>query len=168
MKVDPWLSSVVQRLEAERYTVYEGGEEGAGDFALVARRSRFELSKFGYSETFFVFDRFNSILAKRMREFSADAFAHALRTRTCPLPCGLFEFVACFAVALADQAEAAAVKMVRQETPPRHWAAVEFPVIFEQRQQKLHYLEKTPLWGSAYYRGFRKTVNRLLGEVSAD
>jgi hypothetical protein len=164
---DAWLRKIQQNLAEAKYVLYPRGGEMDHDHALVARRSCFQLSKFGFSETFFVFEEFDTVTSKQMGEFSAAAFAHALRTRKCFLPRGLFEFVACFAVAITDRPQAAAVQMVREQTPPRHWTSVEFPVIYDRARDQLHYLEKTPLWGGAYYRGFRKTVQRLLGDVSS-
>jgi hypothetical protein len=44
--------------------------------------------------------------------------------------------------------------------------SAEIPVVYDQTLGKLSYFEKTPVWGFAYYRGFRLKIRRLLGETS--
>jgi hypothetical protein len=51
---------------------------------------------------------------------------------------------------------------VREEAPPKHWAANEIPVVYDAATNRLHYFEKTPVWGAAYYKGFRKLIVELL------
>jgi hypothetical protein len=58
--------------------------------------------------------------------------------------------------------DARAVEVIKAENPPKHWASAEIPVVFNLRSKELYFFEKTPLWGSAYYDGFRKMIKRLL------
>ena len=52
---------------------------------------------------------------------------------------------------------------VRNDAPPKHRAASEIPVVYDTTQRQLHYFEKTPMWGAAYYKGFRKQIGQFLG-----
>ena len=38
------------------------------------------------------------------------------------------------------------------------------PIVYDETEGRLYYFEKTPIWGAAYYRGFRKKIRQLLGE----
>ena len=128
----------------------------------VARRTRFELTKFGFSETFFVFREFESIGTDALRRFSGDAFKLACQSKTISLPCGIFESVWCFAVAITNRVEDAVIADVRNGAPTKHFAAAEIPAVFRRTDGKLYYFEKTPLWGAAYYAGFRSQIQRYL------
>jgi len=99
-----------------------------------------------------------------MRPFSADAFRCAKQHKKIPLPCGLFEGVCCFAIAVTQAVDEATQQSVRNEKPPEHWAAGEIPVVYDQVQGKLYYFERTPLWGAAYYAGFRGQIEQFLGK----
>jgi hypothetical protein len=155
-----WFKSAWQRLRDNGFVFLEHTD--AKDFAGVARRSRFELTKFGYCETFYIFKEFEYLDADAMRQFSAEAFRYAKAHRKCFLPCGLFEAVFSFAVATADRVRLEAERMIRNDVPPKHWAAAEMRVAYDEGRDELFYLEKTPLWGAAYYSGFRKQIRRFL------
>ena len=157
-----WLQTTLQDLSRDGFVVSENVGHADGTMRAVARRTRFELTKFGFSETFFIFREFASIDAAALRKFSADAFALAKRSKAVPLPCGLLECVWCFAVAIAGRVESAVADSVRNDAPTKHWAAAEIPVVLNQAEGRLYYFEKTPLWGAAYYRGFRTKIKRYL------
>jgi hypothetical protein len=163
--VDAWLNSARNNLSAGGFVILDDVSYDGRAFPLVARRTRFELTKFGFSESFFVFCEFDRLTTAEVREFSADAYRYAKQHKTIPLPCGLFESVWCYAIALAEAVDEATLDSIRSETPPKHWASAEIPVIYDQARHRLFYFEKTPLWGSAYYAGFRKQILKLLGGI---
>jgi hypothetical protein len=158
-----WLSRACKRLEANGFVILEDVAFEGQTFAVAARRSRFDLSKFGYSEEFFVFGEFDRLSAKAFRAFSADAFRYAKRHRVNPLPCGLFESVWCFAIAMVEEVGDAALESVRQDEPPKHWGAAEVPVVYDRESGELFYFEGTPLWGAFYHAAHRSLIERLLG-----
>jgi len=157
-----WLQNAMQRLSSHGFKIAQDISDEGQAFKLVAHRSRFELTKCGNSETFFVFAEFDTLSRESLRQFSAKSFRYAKASRNVPLPCGLFEFVSCFAVALVDVLDQATAESVRNEAPIKHWAASEIPVVYERSQKKLCYFEKTPLWGAAYYAGFRNQIQEFL------
>jgi hypothetical protein len=67
-----------------------------------------------------------------------------------------------YAVAMVDGLDAATTDAVKTHAPPRHWAAAEVPVVYDRGSGKLCFFEKTPMWGAAYYRGFRKEIAKFL------
>ena len=157
-----WLQTTLQNLTREGFVISENVSHSDAAMSALARRTRFEITKFGFSETFFVFRKFESISTDALRRFSSDAFDLAKQSKTIPLPCGLFESVWCFAVAITNHADSAATDSVRNDAPTKHWAAAEIPVVFNQTERRLYYFEKTPLWGAAYYSGFRSQIKRHL------
>lgn len=157
-----WLQRTLQNLTRDGFAISENVSHSDATIRALARRTRFELTKFGFSETFFVFREFEFITADALRRFSSDAFDLAKQSKTIPLPCGLFESVWCFAVAITDRVDTAATDSVRNDAPTKHWAAAEIPVVFNQPEGRLYYFEKTPLWGAAYYSGFRSQIKRYL------
>jgi len=104
-----------------------------------------------------------SLDAGTLRNFSAEAFRCAKLRKTVPLPCGFFESVWCYAVAVTGRLDSAAEQAVRQQAPAKHWAAAEIPVVYDTTRRQLFTFEGTPLWGAAYYAGFRSQIKRLLG-----
>jgi hypothetical protein len=157
-----WLNAVRSRLAAASFVLLDEVEFEGRKFPLVARRSRFELTKFGFSESFFIFAEFDRLTTGALQAFSADAYRCAMHQRVIRLPCGLFESVWCYAVAIADAVGEQTLASVRSDTPPKHWASAEIPAVYDVAQRKLFYFERTPLWGAAYYAGFRKQLQRLL------
>jgi hypothetical protein len=163
-----WLAHAIQRLSHDGFSVLYNVQFTGQKFEAVAHRSGFELMKFGNSETFFVFGELVSADANSVRRFSSQAFQYAKKSRTCPLPCGLFESVCCFAICIAKGLDEPTADQVRKTAPAKHWAAAEIPVIYDSSQGKLYFFEKTPLWGAAYYKGFRTQINKYLAVSEGD
>lgn len=157
-RTDYWLQTALQRLTADGFAI-----RNQNYFKVVAHRSRFELSKFGNSETFFVFADFDYLDINLMRRFSADVFNYAMQTKVNSLPCGIFESVWSFAVAMARNVDDATIRAIETETPPSHWSAGEIRVTYDAPRHQLYYFKQTPLWGAAYYAGFRKQILKYLG-----
>jgi hypothetical protein len=159
---DDWLHGAMQRLSSNGFKIAHDVSYQNQIFKCVAHRSRLELTKFGNSETFFVFAECGTVNRESLRQFCAQAFRYAKASKNVPLPCGLFESVWCFAVALVDAVDEATAESVRSESPTKHWAAAEIPVVYERGRKKLWSFEKTPIWGAAYYAGFRSQIKKFL------
>ena len=159
---DPWLAIATQRLSADGFSVTRDVSfRGQGPF-VVAHRSRFEWSKCGNLETFFVFGDVSPADTAALRQFSALAFELALERKSFPLPRGLFEGVFCYAVSSTNNLAEPTADSLRSETPTRHWAAVEMPVVRIRGSDALSFFEKTPSWGAFYWKGIRAQVNKYL------
>lgn len=157
-----WLETVSQRLASRGFKVSKDVAYQGQPIQRVGHRSGFQLTKFGNSETFFVFSGFGQLNRDAMRQYCDRAFDFAIASKKVPLPCGLFESVYCFAVAIVDALDEATANAVRTETPTMRFAAAQIPVVYESRHNRLCFFEKTPLWGSAYYAGFRKQIRHAL------
>ena len=157
-----YLSRIIERLEQSGFDCSRDVNYSNQVWACAARRTRFELTKFGFSETFYLFAEFPSIDFTGLQEYSAVSFNYALKHKSILLPRGLFESVSCFPVAVADSVDAGTAEAVRNNTPRKHWSSAEFPVIYELNSRTLHCSEKTPIWGAAYYAGFRQQIRQML------
>lgn len=123
------------------------------------------MTKFGFCETFFIFEEFDRLDLVTYRDFSSKAFRCALKQGVISLPRGFFESVFSFAVAIADDVDTRTADAIRNETPPKHWASAEIPVIYDRSTRQLIYFERTPFWGAAYFSGFRKQIQHFLGSL---
>ena len=157
-----WLNRVSERLQSDGFEFLPPQSFQTTGFRLTARQARFEITKFGMAETFFVFADIHVLTPELMARFSNDAFQFALRSKTILLPCGLFESVWCFAVAITANLDPQVAHSIRFSAPPKHWSSGEMPVAFDALMGQLSYFEQTPIWGAAYYAGFRKQIERYL------
>lgn len=158
-----WLQHVAPRLQGEGFVHLDPQRYLPRSFKYAVRRTRFEITKFGMAETFFVFAEIENLVPQIMTDFSAAAFRFAIESATVPLPRGFFESVFCFPVAITHNIDPRMVDWVRQTCPPKHWASCEMPVAFDTTQRILCYFEQTPLWGAAYFSGFRQQIQLMLG-----
>ncbi len=156
-QAEDYLDMVLPRLEDEQFAI----AWGENDFDCVAEKSRFEMTKFGFVDYTIVFAEFERLDSRSLWRFSRTAFGNAARRGGMSMP-GLQGAKICLPVAMIG-ADEGAVAAVRDIAAPKHWAKMEFPCVFDMRTGQLHYFLKTPLWGAAYYAGFRELAARLLG-----
>ncbi|MET0752652.1 MAG: hypothetical protein ABWZ66_04740 [Pyrinomonadaceae bacterium] len=159
---EQWLNNALQRLNSNGYKISANVNYQGKTFWAVAHKSGLSMSKFGNSEIFFVFVEIPNLDYQSLRQFSDFAFNYAIASKSFPLPCGFFEHVSCFPVAVTENIDAATAQAVSGETPPKHWAANEMPVVYSRSQRMLHYFQGTPLWGAAYFNGYRRTILEFL------
>ena len=157
-----WLGHVSQKLAANGFAPLAPQIYQPQGFKFVARRSRLEITKFGNAEYFFTFAEIPNLTPDVLLGYSASAFQFALRNKNFPLPCGLFESVFCFAVAISANVHPELAESLRAAEPIKHWSAFEMPIIFDPANGGLYYFEKTPVWGAAYYAGFRREIQTNL------
>lgn len=160
---DAWLHHVATRLQSDSFVPLDHQKYQPAGFKYALRRTRFEITKFGMAETFFFFGDVPSLTPQVMTGFSNAAFRLAIESKSVPLPCGIFESVWCFAVAITANLHPQVAETIRNTTPPKHFSAGEIPVVFDAANGYLAYFEKTPAWGAAYYAGFRRQIQRYLG-----
>lgn len=157
-----WMDVTRDRLASAGFTVTRDINCDGRIFRIVAQRTRLEITKCGFAEYFWMIGELDRPDAHEIRRFSADAFRFAKSRKAVPLPCGLFEGVLCFAVAIVNSVDHQTIAEIRTVEPPTHWAAIEMPVIVESTSLKLHYFEKMPIWGYVYYPRLRREIRQLL------
>lgn len=158
-----WLGQVSQNLTMNGFAPLAQQIYQPQGYKYAVRRSRLELSKFGNAEYFFTFAEIPNLTPDVLLKYSAAAFRFALNNKSFPLPCGLFEAVFCFAVVITANLHPELADSLRAAEPIKHWSAFEMPVVFDLANGGLHYFEKTPVWGAAYYAGFRREIQSNLG-----
>ncbi len=157
-----WLANATQKLAADGFSISRDVTFEGSPYSIVAHRSRFELSKFGNAETFFVFGELPDSNFSAIQQYNAGAFRYAAKSKTFFLPRGLCEAVFCFPVGLTDSLDHATAQLVRSTTPPKHWSAAEIPTVYVRDTGHIHFFEKTPVWGAAYYTTFREQIRMYL------
>lgn len=158
-----FLATARPRLEAAGFEILNDVHHDGRLFDMVAVRKRVEATKFGSSHSFFVFSTLPSIDPVALEEFSTACFKYVDEVHRSGMPRGAGKVVVCFPVAMVPTVDAATSDAVSKRPAGKHWGGMEMPVVVDLGVGKLHYLEKTPMWGAAYYRGFRKMIKELLG-----
>lgn len=77
------------------------------------------------------------------------------------LPRGLQKGIAVYAVMCQTQANPQAVARAKKK-PENHFAAFELPVVVDLSHKSIAYIDSTPAWGFAIWRGVKKTAQTLL------
>ena len=157
-----WLGNISGNLSANGFAPLKPEDYQPPGFKYAARRSRFEILKFGVAEYFFTFAEIPNLVPDVLRTYSNAAFQFAQANKTNPLPNGLFGAVFCFAVVITANLHPQLADIVRNTEPTKHWSAFEIPVVFDLSNGGLYYFEKTPMWGAAYYAGFRREIQTNL------
>ena len=78
------------------------------------------------------------------------------------LPRGLQKGVAIHPVLLQANPAAEVIARTKQK-PDSHWAAFVLPSVVSLTSGTVEYLEQTPLWGFAMWKGIRKAAQQALG-----
>ena len=157
-----WMRQAAQKLAANAYQPMPPEKYQPQNFKYAMHRSRFEISKFGMAENFFVFAEIPNLTPEVLQQFSTASFKFAKANKSFPLPNGWFVATFCFSVAITMNLNPQLARHIRETAPVKHWGAFELPVIFDLANGGLYYFEKTPLWGAAYYNGFRKEIQMNL------
>ena len=160
---DPFLDKALIRLVGAGFEVARDVSYDGADFNAVATRKQLAITRFGYSEEFFVFDELSALDWPRLEAFSEQAIRFAIKEKKAVLPRGLGSAVTCYPVALTEDVGPEVAAAVREQPAKKHWAAISMPVVYDRADATLHYLERTPVWGAAYYSGMRKTIAEALG-----
>jgi len=153
-----FLNRVSQKLASNGFMPMDQRLYQPVGFKWASRRSGFEISKFGMHDSTFIFCEIPALDPAKMSGFSNAAFSFANSNKSVGLPNGFFMSVSCFPVAITSNADPQLMQIVKGTTPTKHFGGFEMPVVFDTTTGALAYYEGTPLWGAAYFSGFRKVV----------
>jgi hypothetical protein len=131
-------------------------------FPLVASKNMFSFLRGGVFHREIIFSHFNKPDILTLKNFSSVAYRHTNKTYGLLPPRGLGYSTQCFAVAITNQCDGSVIKVVESHNPPKHWAASEVLVIFEQDSQQIHYYKTSPPWGSLYHEDNRSFISNIL------
>ncbi|MBV9216195.1 MAG: hypothetical protein JO053_08470 [Acidobacteria bacterium] len=162
MNTGPWLQAASQKLIANGYKPMEPKLYQPVGIKFAVQRTGFELSKFGMVDRTFTFAEIEKLDIAGLQNYSAFSFNFANSNKSNPLPNGFFMCTFCFPVVITENLDPQVASYVAQNTPPKHWAAQEMPVVYDIANNNLVYFQSTPLWGAAYFSGMRSEIERCL------
>ena len=129
----------------------------AGAYLLVADQ-RGALAVQMHSYFFFAA---NDLAGYAQMQVYAEACMACARKNYEGLPRGMQSGLAVYPVMLQHPLQPDALAYVKQ-IPDKHWAAFELPVLFDPMTGQLEYLDKTPVWGFAMWRGIKASARMAL------
>ncbi|MCU6747567.1 zinc ribbon domain-containing protein [Faecalicatena acetigenes] len=77
------------------------------------------------------------------------------------LPRGLQKGVGIYAVMCQTKADPNAVAYTKKK-PNKHYAAFELPIVVDLSKRQIEYMETTPAWGFAMWKGIKKAAQTML------
>lgn len=157
-----YMAGIAPRFQQAGYTLTANVAHEGGVFAGVARREKGELTRVGMARNLFLLATFPSIDQASMQAYAAACFRYATKVDYGAMPRGMGGSLTVYAVGLTWAVDEGVAAAIRRTSPPKHMSALEIPVVVELEPRRLQYFEKTPLWGAAYWRGLRKTIQQLL------
>jgi len=129
---------------------------------LLAIKTSLEVSKFGKMSRTIAVTLLENVDIGTIQSFSMASTKYALDNRDSLLPRGFGGSLLSTPVIVSDDFHIDIKLWMERTLAEKHWAAFEFPVIISLKDKKIYYCKKTPIWGAAYYKGFRKFVEENL------
>ncbi len=121
----------------------------------IYKRSRFETIKFGTVDTYcFVKCSLENAAGDLLGSYSSQSFEFAAKHRT-GRPLGMGAMLIVYPLLITKNISQELYTYLKNYCP-KHMAAAEFPSVLDVATGYLYYYELTPVWGSAYYNGYRK------------
>jgi len=157
-----FFDQLAQRLGGEGFSVTRNVATSDYSFDVIAVRSAFELSKFGKMTRFIIAAAVNPVDAKTVQDYSSKSTKYALDNRDSLLPLGFGGSLLSVPVIVSDDFTDELKKWITETVAEKHWSAFEFPVLISPKAHQIYCCKKTPVWGAAYYKGFRKFVEKEL------
>jgi len=131
---------------------------------IVASASAYEVSKSGKMTRFVIVSSMDNVAnSDLVKDFSSSATKYSLDNRDSLLPRGFGGSLLSIPTIVSEGFNEEIKNWIGRNRAPRHWAAFEFPVLLSTVDRQVYYYKKTPIWGAAYYRGFRKFVEEVFG-----
>jgi hypothetical protein len=160
-KYSSYLEGLAQKLSIYGFTVKRDVKVGPYHLDVVAAKSAWEITKFGQMTRFVLASALEAVDFGTVQDFSSRSTKFALDNRDSLLPRGLGGSLLAIPVIVSDDFNEGLKEWMGKTLAEKHWAAFEFPVLISLKDRQTYYCTKTPIWGRAYYRGFRKFVEQL-------
>ena len=157
---DNYLQQLDRNMAENGFRIANPPFPGEG-IARIYHNRKGVLTKFSIVDTFCPVKYLPTIRSiEELAGFSAVSYDFGLRNKGW-LPRGLGGCLGVYPLLVTDQVPPDLRSFVTRHYCPKHWAAFEFPVVLELPSKAIFFYEETPLWGAAYYHGFRKEVKKL-------
>lgn len=162
-----FIDDLAKRLTSEGFTGMRGVDLPPYRLDILAARTKFEATKFGKTTIFVVASKADRVDVSMIKDYSSAVTKYALNRPnevvTALATAISWRSVAVFPVIVSEDSDETAKKWANETLAPKHWKGFEFPVLVSTRQGRAYFCRKTPVWGAAYYRGFRRFVESLIG-----
>jgi hypothetical protein len=162
LNAQKYLSGVIERLKQKGFNIKKDIEYNNHIIEYAAKKTKFEIERFGLISTFFLFSRIIDPDIFTLRKFSSRSYEYARKGSIKFLPRGLFYGFLCIPVAIVESINPVTAELIKNMEPPRHFAASEKLVVFSLKSQTLTYCESTFAYGSIYFELDRKIINENL------
>ena len=157
-----YFPKVIERLKQYGYHIGNNITYENQNFEYVAKLTRFEIERFAFCTTFFLFAKFSTPNFSTLKEYSAKSFSYSLKSSGIHPLHVIFYNILTIPVALVNSIDDRTVRLIRKQEPPRHWKAFEKIVVFSLESKTLYYCENTYAWGYIYYELDRNIIKELL------
>jgi hypothetical protein len=155
-----YLAGVDFRAAQQRFAMRPDAPQGLAPERVYHRRE-FSITKFGVVDTMLVLKYIppDQLSPEAVRWVGTAVFDFALANKSI-WPRGFFGAVVAYPVCLTNMMHPA-VATHMQLYQPTHWASFEFPAVIDLTQRQIAWYAGTPVWGWAYYDGFRRELASL-------
>ena len=160
--VNDYLARITERLKTNGFVISNNKSYKGQLFDFIAKRKRFEMERFGFFTTIFLFSSLNNPSLKVLNDFSTKSFQYAIQSDKLHFTRGFLYGILCIPVAIIDDVDEDMIKVIHNSDFPKHWAASEKLVVFSTKTNGLYYSEKTPDWGSMYHNWDRQFIKEML------
>jgi len=158
-----FLTSLEQKLTSKGFEIKRDILISPYQVDWIALKTSLEVSKFGKMTRTITVTSIENVDAETIQNFSMHSTKYALDNRGSLLPRGLGGSLLSVPVIVSDDFDMGIKQWMEKTLAKKHWAAFDFPVLISLKDRKIYYCKKTPIWGAAYYGGFRKFVEENLG-----
>jgi len=159
-----FLTSLEQKLTNKGFEIKRDIQISPFKVDWMALKASFEVSKFGKMTRTITVTSIENVDVETIQNFSILSTIYALDNHSSLLRRVVVGGrLLSIPVIVSDDFDMRTKQWMELTVAKKHYAAFEFPVLISLKDTKIYYCKKTPIWGSAYYRGFRKFVEETLG-----
>jgi hypothetical protein len=152
-KIEQYKGLLDQWLKYYGFTELNVNEAAGAD--KVYLRSRVEPTKFGKLDFYICSKYIPNVTIQALNDFSSKMFSLANRHRS-GMPLGFGAMLQVFPLIITENITNEVANYIKGSYCPKHFAASEFPSIIDLNTGYLYYYGTTPIWGYAYYAGYRR------------
>jgi hypothetical protein len=157
---EKYLGVVIDRLKQQAYKIQDNVTINGQLYKYIAKKTGFELG-IPYNNCF-LFSRFQTPDLQTLRDFSSKSFLYTKRMKGITPLHRIFLGFQCFPVAIVDSITKETAELIKYQPRPKHWASLEFLVVFNLEKQMLHFWKLSFSAESLFEDLVRKTIKDLL------
>ena len=158
---DSLLDELSNKFTKSEFTVTRDMETKPYRLEIVACKNAFGVFK-GRITCFIMVTTMDTVNKEKVLDFSTCAMRYAIDNSTVFLSSEPGNSFLIVPVVVSDTVGVELRDWIKSALFKKHLGTFEFPVIMCVIERATYYSQRTPLWGSAFYRSFREFVGDLL------